>query len=78
MKKKDAKSNLDNENSIVLEQINQDSLSAFDFSNTDDFWEDDIVTNSELIGTSDSFCLLSGRNSPISQFISIELEEDSI
>jgi hypothetical protein len=78
VKKKDAKSNLDNENSIVLEQINQDSLSAFDFSNTDDFWEDDIVTNSELIGTSDSFCLLSGRNSPISQFISIELEEDSI
>ena len=63
-------------NSVILEQINQDSLSAFDFSNTDDFWEDDIVANSELIGT-DSFHLLSHRSSPITHFISIiDLDED--
>ena len=32
-----------------MQTDNQDSLSAFDFSNTDEFWEDDIVINSELI-----------------------------
>lgn len=34
---------------VETEQENQDSLSAFDFSNTDEFWEDDIIINSELI-----------------------------
>lgn len=33
----------------LLQLENEDSLSAFDFSNTDEFWEDDIVINSELI-----------------------------
>lgn len=36
-------------NLVETEQENQDSLSAFDFSNTDEFWEDDIIINSELI-----------------------------
>lgn len=64
-------------NNVILDQENQDSLSAFDFSNTDEFWEDDIVANSELIGT-DSFHLMSHRSSPISHFITIDLDEDSI
>jgi hypothetical protein len=37
------------QSSLENEHENQDSLSAFDFSNTDEFWEDDIVINSELI-----------------------------
>jgi len=73
--------NQDNKNfqskNIILEEINQDSLSAFDFSNTDEFWEDDIVTNSKLIGIDNtmSFHRLNS-NSPLSQFISIDIEEE--
>ena len=66
-----------NNSNIILEEINQDSLSAFDFSNTDEFWEDDIVTNSKLIGIDNtmSFHRLDS-NSPLSQFISIDIEAE--
>ncbi len=51
---------------------NQDSLSAFDFSNTDEFWEDDIVINSELI-EADKF-MSDEIKSPLIKFSSISCD----
>ncbi len=55
-----------------VQNDNQDSLSAFDFSNTDEFWEDDIVINSELI-EADKF-MSEEVKSPLIKFSSISCD----
>ena len=69
---KKSQSSLSFQTACVKNETNQDSLSAFDFSNTDDFWEDDIVINSELI-ESDKFMQENAESNSI-KFVSLSCE----
>lgn len=57
-----------------LQNDNQDSLSAFDFSNTDEFWEDDIVINSELIEQENIESFQDELETPLIKFVSVSCE----
>ena len=69
---KKSHSSLSFQTACVKNDTNQDSLSAFDFSNTEEFWEDDIIINSELI-ESDKFMQENAESTTI-KFVSLSCE----